>query len=266
MTQLVYDGRFEGLLTAIFELYERKIGHVCLVKRQSYQPQLTASYLEVVPDQKKAERVWNGLKQKLPADKRNEIYPCFLPELAEMESILVSFIRHVFDSKHAVEKDYSNKSVLAIAHISHRVYREKHRMEAFVRFQRTAGDVYISSIEPDFNVLPLIITHFQERYADQHWLIYDNRRNYGICYNKDTFSVQEVRMEWEVTTPPEFLPESVCHEEEMIYQSLWKSYFKTINIQVRNNRKLHIRHVPTRYWKYLTEKLTSLHCVEQITH
>lgn len=256
MTQLVYDGSFEGLLTAIFELYERKIGDACVVRSQHYQPTLTASYLEIIPDQKKAERVWNGLKQRLPVDKRNEIYPCFLSELPEMESILVSFIRHVFDSKHAVEKDYSNKSVLAIEQIAHRVHREKHRMEAFVRFQRTADDVYISSIEPDFNVLPLITSHFRERYADQHWLIYDNRRNYGIYYNKHTFGVQEVRMEWEVATHHEFLSESVCHEEEMVYQSLWKSYFQTINIQARNNHKLHIRHVPARYWKYLTEKRT----------
>jgi len=257
MTQLVYDGSFEGLLTAIFELYERKIGDACLVRDKNYQPQLIASRLDIISDQKKAERVWNGLKQRLSVDKRNEVYQCFLSELPEMEDILVSFIRHVFDNKHSVEKDYSHKSVLAIEQIAHKVYREKHRMEAFVRFQRTADDLYISSIEPDFNVLPLIISHFQERYADQHWLIYDNQRNYGIHYNKDTFSVQEVRMEWEVATHHEFLPESTCHEEEMVYQSLWKSYFKTINIQARNNRKLHIRHVPTRYWKYLTEKRTS---------
>jgi hypothetical protein len=231
MTQLVYDGSFEGLLTSIFELYERKIGDARVVRNGSWQSELTASYLEIIPDQKKAERVWNGLKQKLSVDKRNEIYQCFLSELPEMEGTLVTFIRHVFDSKHSVEKDYSNKSVLAIEQIAHK--------------------------DPDFNVLPLIISHFQERYADQHWLIYDNRRNYGIHYSKDTFSVQEVRMEWEAIAHHEFLPASTCHEEELVYQSLWKNYFQTINIQARNNHKLHIRHVPVRYWKYLTEKRTS---------
>ena len=75
MTQLVYDGSFEGLLTAIFELYERKIGDACLVRSEHYQPQLIASSLQIIPDQKKAERVWNGLKQKLPVDKRNENIP-----------------------------------------------------------------------------------------------------------------------------------------------------------------------------------------------
>lgn len=257
MTQLVYDGSFEGLLTAIFELYERKIGEARVVRKGSYQPELTASYLESIPDAKKAERVWNGLKQKISVEKRNEVYQCFLSELPEMEDILVAFIRHVFDSKHSVEKDYSNKSVLAVEQIAHKVYREKHRMEAFVRFQRSKDDLYISSIEPDFNVLPLIVSHFSERYADQHWLIYDNRRDYGIHYNKDTFGVQEVRMEWEPTAHHEFLPASTCHEEEVVYQSLWQRYFQTINIQARNNRKLHIRHVPVRYWKYLTEKRTS---------
>lgn len=257
MTQLVYDGGFEGFLTAVFELYERKIMDARIVRKENYQPELTAAYLEIIPDQKKAERVWNGLKQKISVTKRNEVYKCFLSELPEMEGILMMFIRHVFDSKHSVEKDYSNKSVLAVEQIAHKVYREKHRMEAFVRFQRTTDDLYVSSIEPDFNVLPLIISHFQERYADQHWLIYDNRRNYGVHYNKDTFTVQEVRMEWGVEAHHEFLPVSMCHEEEVVYQALWKNYFQTINIQARNNRKLHIRHIPTRYWKYLTEKKSS---------
>ena len=31
-------------------------------------------------------------------------------------------------------------------------------------------------------------------------------------------------------------------------------YFKSTNIKSRKNMKLHLQHVPKRYWKYLTEK------------
>ena len=43
--------------------------------------------------------------------------------------------------------------------------------------------------------------------------------------------------------------------DEAIYQVLWKDYFKSVNIAARKNNKLHLRHVPKRYWKNLTEKL-----------
>ncbi|RYZ23730.1 MAG: DUF4130 domain-containing protein, partial [Chitinophagaceae bacterium] len=43
-------------------------------------------------------------------------------------------------------------------------------------------------------------------------------------------------------------------EAESIYQELWKQYFKSVNIAARKNTKLHIQHMPKRYWKYLPEK------------
>ena len=39
---------------------------------------------------------------------------------------------------------------------------------------------------------------------------------------------------------------------------MWKDYFDSTNIKERKNMKLHIRHVPKRYWKYLSEKQPNL--------
>jgi probable DNA metabolism protein len=44
-------------------------------------------------------------------------------------------------------------------------------------------------------------------------------------------------------------------EDEEIYQHLWKNYFHSVNIPARKNTKLHLRHIPKRYWKHLTEKI-----------
>lgn len=43
-------------------------------------------------------------------------------------------------------------------------------------------------------------------------------------------------------------------ETEGLYQKLWKQYFSSVNISARKNLKLHIQHMPRRYWKYLPEK------------
>jgi probable DNA metabolism protein len=251
---LIYDGSFEGFLTAVFEVYERKIICAKIIREKLYQPDLSEEIITIVGDSLKSDRLWNGLKKKISMEKSNDIFKTFLSEQTDIEDVLLTFIRYVFSNDSNVEKDYGNRAVLAITQTARKVHREKHRMEAFVRFQLTKDDIYYSIIEPDFNVLPLIGSHFKERYADQHWIIFDKKRDYGIYYDKNTEELKEISMDLELAEEKQFLPESVCHENEVVYQTLWKNYFESVNIKARKNTKLHLRHVPTRYWKYLTEK------------
>ncbi|MGK4566274.1 DUF4130 domain-containing protein [Flavobacterium sp. 3HN19-14] len=51
-----------------------------------------------------------------------------------------------------------------------------------------------------------------------------------------------------------YLPENTLRDKEGLYALLWNDYFKSTNIPARKNMKLHLQHVPKRYWKYLTEK------------
>jgi probable DNA metabolism protein len=130
------------------------------------------------------------------------------------------------------------------------VEREKHRMEAFVRFQLTRDNLFYAIVQPDFNVLPLIQSHFKSRYADQRWMIYDIQRKYGIYY--DLAEVTEVQIMFSDLKTTD--PASIYDEKETMYQELWKQYFSSVNIKARKNTKLHIQHMPKRYWKHLTEK------------
>jgi probable DNA metabolism protein len=63
-------------------------------------------------------------------------------------------VQYVISSKHGVENDYGNADVLMVQQVSKKVEREKHRMEAFVRFQLTKDGLYYALIQPDYNVLP----------------------------------------------------------------------------------------------------------------
>jgi probable DNA metabolism protein len=122
-------------------------------------------------------------------------------------------------------------------------------MEAFVRFEKLQGEIFFDKVDPDFDVLPLIRKHFMGRYQDQKWLIYDLRRNYALFYDLNTcdFFIPETDFTHKVN--------HALHESEDIYQKLWQTYFQKTNIKERANTKLHIQHVPKRYWKYLTEKV-----------
>jgi len=252
MSNMQYDGTFAGFLTAVYEVYERKLDRIQLTRPQHSLPTLWSSF-QVISDKEKAERVWSGLKKKLSTSGLKNIYWSFLSELPHAEDMLISYIRHVFESKQNVEDDFGFEPALYVQQTARQVHREKHRMEAFVRFQRLSDDLYMSVVEPDYNVLPLIASHFANRYADQQWLIYDMKRKYGIHYDLADARVSEVEIE--AASVPQLNDSSfLVHEEEPHYQTLWKKYFDSVNIKARKNLKLHIRHVPLRYWKHLTEK------------
>jgi probable DNA metabolism protein len=76
------------------------------------------------------------------------------------------------------------------------------------------------------------------------------KRKYGIYY--DLSSVSEIELDFSDDIKQQ--SPLVFSESEEIYQVLWRDYFKHVNIPARKNTKLHIRHVPKRYWKLLVEK------------
>ena len=54
MTTYIFDGSLEGLLTAVFEFYDRKEKAVALVWDKHYQPSMLDEALEIINDEAKA--------------------------------------------------------------------------------------------------------------------------------------------------------------------------------------------------------------------
>jgi probable DNA metabolism protein len=252
MTTLFYDGSFEGLLSAVFEIYQRKLDHVKISRGDWYSTALFEDKLIVVTNEQNAARVLKGLKQKISPDGLQRLYVAHLSGLEAEDYNLLCFIRYVFDSPVNIEEDFGNRYVLRVSELVRMMRREKHRMEAFIRFQKLNDGLFYAAIDPDFNVLPMLIRHFKSRYADQKWMIYDLRRKYGLYY--DLNEVQFIEMDFTTTAKSDQVI-AAYNEDESIYQSLWKNYFNSVNIKERKNTKLHLRHIPKRYWKHLTEKI-----------
>lgn len=247
-TTLVYDGSFDGFLTAVFEIYERHITHPIIKKDSDYQDDFFSEKDIINSNTNKAKRVWKGIKKLLKAKGCNTIYYTFLSEISGIENTIFKVIKYAFETQQNIISDYSNPDVLTLSKTARKVGREKHRMEAFVRFQQTKDYIYFSNIEPDFNVLPLINSHFTKRYADQKWIIYDLKRKYGLFYNLQKTEIITLDFNLKTSKKDWF----TLDENE--YQTLWKDYFESTNIEERINTKLHVKHVPKRYWKYLSEK------------
>jgi len=250
MVELIYDGSFEGLFTAIFETYSRKLTAVKISRAGTEQALLFGEQITVYTDATQAQRVWKKLQVLIGWEGLHSIRQVYLSEIPEMEQVILGTVRYALLQGQDVLSDYGHPDILRLRQIARMVHREKHRMEAFVRFQLTKDELYYSVIDPDFNVLPLILAHFEGRYADQRWLIYDQRRKYGIYYDLHTTAFVDLTPDVALDQPGM----EILNEEEPLYQLLWKDYFHHVNIPSRKNTKLHLQHVPKRYWKYLTEK------------
>ncbi len=246
---LIYDGTFQGLLTCIFQIYEEKLSDYSIHPEGYNQNDFFANKELVITDLEKSGRVLKRFKEYTSKKAVHRIYRAFLSEIPGVEIQIVEFFRHIFRHKTDLSDDFSYPPILKIAQIDRKVGREKHRMEAFIRFELLKDDIFFTKIAPDFNVLPLILKHFKNRYADQKWIIYDEKRQFGLFY--DLKKVVPISLNFENNSKKD---PNILHEDEINFQKLWKSYFDSSNIKSRKNTKLHLQHVPKRYWKYLTEK------------
>ena len=252
MNTVSYDGSFDGLLTAVFEVYEYKIEQPFICKTNIASVSLFGKLHDVHTDETKSDRVLKKLKDKLSRNALLQLRKTFLSEIKDIENVLLRYIQYVLANKISVENNFSHPDVLMLQQTSRKVDREKHRMEAFVRFQCTKDNLYYAIIQPDYNVLPLVSKHFEDRYADQRWLIYDGIRKVGLYY--DLEKVEEVFMHFETDLNNKDQLKAIYDDKEELYQSLWQQYFQSVNIKARKNTKLHIQHMPKRYWRNLVEK------------
>ena len=257
MTVYVFDHTLDGLLTAVFDSFFLHQQPEFLLAEGEQLPLFADEPHHVVTDSEKAERVWKGLEKHLSKDGLRMITVSWLSEERALNQPLFNFICKVFRREpfDSYECNASDPDVLEVRNTCRRVLHEQLRMKQFIRFQKAKDGTYLAVVSPDHNVLPLIIDHFQDRFNDQPWLIYDAKRHYGFYYDGQT--VIHITFEDEAAVPFNLsngkLDAEVLSENDQIVQQLWRTYFKAICIKERMNPRKQLSDMPRRYWKYMTE-------------
>jgi probable DNA metabolism protein len=252
MSQFIYDGTFPGLLSIIFHSFERKIWPEAII-RPGQSALLFGETITIETNEVNAVRVWDGINKVGGTITCEQLFHAFLSLDGNVEMIIVQYARELFSAKQCVATNFSLDCVLKVSQLEHKVLREAHRMLMFIRFEQAADGTWFAPITPKYDVLPLITGHFRLRFADQPWLIYDAKREYGFFF--DTKKLEQITIE-----NPAFnavtgqLYKDVTHPDEDKYQEMWKTYFKQIAIRERTNLKCQQNFMPKRFWKYLTEK------------
>lgn len=249
-----YDHTFEGVLSALFDAYYRKTFPDVLLPEEEPLPLFYDTIHRVITDTEKTERVWSALKKKLSRGALAQLTYCWLSEQKDAPLLLFNYMRKTVEAPSSVETNFSDPDILAVLKLSRKVSSEQHKVMQFMRFQKTCNGIYYGVMAPLYNVFPLTIFHFQNRFIDQPWLIYDSRRKYGYYY--DCHTVNEITFEHpeQAHLITGTLNDSLLDKNEKFFQNLWKSYFKSICIKERLNPVKHKKDMPVRFWKYLTEK------------
>ena len=268
MTVYTFDNTLDGLLSAVFDAYALHQQPDMLIGEAEQLPLFCEETHPVKTADDKARRVWAGLEKQLSKEALRIIMVSWMSESKELSTPLFHYIYKVFKptSSGGVGggHNYSDPDVLFVTNTARRVAREQLRMKQFIRFQKAKDGTYLAVVSPDNDVLPLIIDHFQDRFRDQPWLIYDAKRHYGYYYEASPNPSQKrgdaIRITFEDESAVPFnlengkLNEDVISSDDQLLQDLWRTYFKAICIKERMNPKKQLSDMPRRYWKYMTEK------------
>lgn len=268
MTNYIYDGTFEGLLTVIAGSIQSAEEINCISSGGEHQPDLFAEIKFVPTDSILADCFFRRLSSALSKEILMDIAYCYLSEEPGMEKVIAEYIKLLFAEGRKGDGNYLNDTVFKIKRVSDKVAHEIGRLHGFIRFRKLASGIYYAPVEPDYNVVQFLAPHFTARFTDQKWMIHDLKRKTGIYYNGSRcIFLPGMEIAPEVisnlyaglrafesgSTSVHAAQSYVLDNDEMTFQALWDQYFKQIAIAERRNKRLQRQRMPVRYWKYLVE-------------
>lgn len=244
MLHYIFDGSFDGLLTSIYEAYYRKEKPEKILSEEDYQESLLIEKIHIDTDVEKAKKVYNSIKTKISNRALQNVFYTYLSEEKDLGTWIYQYLRLGWKIGNNIDYNMADDRVLRIYKTRRKVERERHLLLGLIRFRRLESNVYYALIEPQFNTVGLLAPHFVKRLSDQNWVIHDVKRKIGAAYNGREWIIRDIDLKDKLR----------LKEDELIFQNLWKEYYKSIAIKNRINHKLQKRCMPMKYWRYLVEK------------
>ena len=238
-----YSGGMDGFLTAVFRIYEEKTVPDLITCGEAVEYPLSATTVFIQPEEKKALRVVKGIHARLGESGLLQLNYAYASCDPERNRKMLYWILSVFKYGTDVQKRYQDPNVMAFCDMTARVTLELNHTMGYVRFEESREGLYCARFAPDNNVLSFLMPHFAKRFNDQNFLIFDCKRMlYGIYNGR----------EWKVVSSDQTVRWTPT-EAEILFQTLWKDYFRAVTIAQRENKKLQNSFLPRRYREYMTE-------------
>jgi probable DNA metabolism protein len=245
MNVLIFDGTFQGILTAIYEAYYLFPNAELILSENNYCDNLLYSKNYIKTDIKKAEKVQNAIIKKIGISTLENIYLAYLYDSSDVYTKILNYIKLAFSIGYKIDEHLYDIRVKNLIDIKNKITEEAHRFIGFIRFTSIDNKFLYSPIEPDSNILELLASHFKDRFSTENFIIHDVKREIALRFNSDKNEIDFIEM-----TRDEYLYLKDYKDE---FEDLWKTYFKHTTILQRQNTSIQRAKMPKRYWKYITE-------------
>ncbi len=239
MEIIVYDGSFEGFLTAIFSSYK----DLFKIKIESEKDQI--SFLDqkkIKTDFEKAKRVEDSIKKNISREFLYQIKIAFKSDYKNKDTIIARLIKLSFLKGEKIINS-TNKYAIAFNKMLKNYSSEAHAFKGLLRFKEIQEGFLFAQYESHNYILEDLSRHFLRRMPKEKFIIYDkNRKKAFISIYGNVEVVEILNLDIEES------------DQEKFFQNLWIGFYDAISIKERKNKKLMISNMPKKYWKYLPEK------------
>lgn len=244
---LVCDATFDGIMTAVYNgwvlMNQGYVVHIHPGK--DYTPTFFSEFVPMETDLDKAVQVAESIRVKISEKAYRMVYEACMHYDEDRGDVVFAFLKLAYPVGARVTRMLGNPSVMRLMELQRKVSNEAHSFKEFLRFDELRGGVLYGKIEPKCDVLPFVGQHFEARFPEEDWIIYDaNRKKTAVHkHSMDTIMVEGQDME--------LLTKNMKTNDE--YRELWKVFFDTIGIEARYNPKCQQTNVPQWYRKNMTE-------------
>lgn len=243
------EDSLEGILTAIYEAFVEKNkkvdfsdGDIHISIGEGQNMLLFATEKRVKTDLDKAYKTLNAVQKQISYLAYKRILSALCHFSSDRGDAVLGFLIHGFKKGAQVVEDLANPYVLRVMELSRKVDNESHNFCGFVRF-REIGSLLYSEIEPKCDVLPLVKDHFDDRFPNENYAIFDKKRNYALVHKAFGETIFIAEEDWTLD----------LSGYQDAFEELWIQYFKSIAIVERKNVRCQNNLLPKWYRKNMIE-------------
>ena len=242
---LVCEDSDIGILTGVYEAYERRLSHdiTFLQVGNGDNLRLFSEYITVEPSSIKAEKVMHTVELRFG----KETLRIIMEALGSADSVradavykmIVFGLRGKYHGK--LIDCLSCDAVVKVIALSTNVWHEYHHLYGFIRFEELKNGILYSVVHAKNRVMPFLGEHFANRFPNENFIIYDE--NHNICL------VHSTGKEWFLADGSFLHKENIpeISDREARIQELFCYFCQTISIRERENFSLQKQMLPLRF-------------------
>lgn len=243
------EDSLEGILTAIYDGFvekNKKInfqdGDICIAIGEAQDLYLFAKTKTIKTDLSKAQKTLFSIQKKISYFAYKQVVSALCHFDKDRGDAVFGFLVKGFQMGPKVMEALSNPYVMRVMELARKVDNEAHLFTGVLRFHDVGKFLY-SEIEPKCNVLPKIMEHFEDRYPNEHYVIYDKKKQMALVHPAYQQSFFVYGDEWNINL-------TQCTD---YFEALWKEYFTHIAIKERHNPTCQNHLLPKWYRKHMPE-------------